>query len=64
MNTIQNPLISKKIPSPTEFLKQALGRPVLVKLTNGLEYKGIIFQHNFRNFNSIRWNYEYRNATM
>lgn len=42
MNIYQNSSISKKIPSPTEFLKQALGRPVLVKLTNGLEYKGII----------------------
>ncbi len=42
MNTYQNASVSKKIPSPTEFLKQALGRPVLVKLTNGLEYKGMI----------------------
>ena len=42
MNALPSPQIIKKIPSPTEFLKQALGRPVLVKLTNGLEYKGII----------------------
>lgn len=34
--------IQKKIPSPTEFLKQALGRQVLVKLTNNLEYRGMI----------------------
>ncbi len=42
MSATQTSSIAKKIPSPTEFLKQALGRPVLVKLTNGLEYKGII----------------------
>lgn len=26
--------------SPTEFLKQSFGRPVIVKLTNGNKYKG------------------------
>jgi hypothetical protein len=30
----------KKIPSPAEFLKQAFGRQVTVKLINDIEYKG------------------------
>lgn len=32
----------KKLPSPGEFLKQAIGRSVIVKLTNNIEYKGIL----------------------
>jgi hypothetical protein len=30
----------KKLPSPSEFLKQAVGRKVVVKLHNNNEYKG------------------------
>lgn len=33
---------NKKIPSPTEFLKQAVGRRVTVKLHNNYEYKGML----------------------
>lgn len=33
----------KKLPSPSEFLKQAVGRKVVVKLHNNNEYKGKIF---------------------
>jgi small nuclear ribonucleoprotein (snRNP)-like protein len=32
----------KKTPSPTEFLNQAYGRKVIVKLTNNNEYRGIL----------------------
>lgn len=28
--------------TPTDFLKSVLGRPVIVKLNNGVEYKGIL----------------------
>jgi hypothetical protein len=31
---------AKKLPSPAEFLKQAVGRKVVVKLHNNNEYKG------------------------
>ena len=30
----------KKLPSPAEFLRQAVGRKVIVKLHNNHEYKG------------------------
>ncbi len=33
---------NKKLPSPTEFLKQAVGRKVTVKLHNNYEYKGVL----------------------
>lgn len=32
----------KKVPSPAEFLKQAFGRQVTVKLSNDTEYRGCI----------------------
>ncbi len=32
----------KKVPSPSEFLKQAFGRQVTVILNNDTEYRGII----------------------
>jgi small nuclear ribonucleoprotein (snRNP)-like protein len=32
--------ITKKTPSPAEFLRQAVGRKVVVKLHNNSEYKG------------------------
>ena len=28
--------------SPTEFLKQVIGRPVIVKLNNGTDYRGVL----------------------
>jgi hypothetical protein len=31
----------KKVPSPSEFLKQAVGRKVTVKLNNNTKYTGI-----------------------
>jgi small nuclear ribonucleoprotein (snRNP)-like protein len=34
--------IAKKVPSPGEFLKQAFGRQVTVKLNNDVEYRGHI----------------------
>lgn len=34
--------IIKKLPSPQEFLRQAVGRKVLVKLNNNIEYTGIL----------------------
>jgi hypothetical protein len=41
----------KKTPSPAEFLEQAFGRQVLVKLTNNTEIKGnilyIIYKHKY-----------------
>jgi hypothetical protein len=39
----------KKLPSPSEFLKQAVGRKVVVKLHNNNEYKGKIFFLNIYN---------------
>jgi U6 snRNA-associated Sm-like protein LSm6 len=33
---------NKKTPSPADFLKQAVGRKVIVKLNNNYEYKGIL----------------------
>jgi small nuclear ribonucleoprotein (snRNP)-like protein len=39
LNTAEN---IKKTPSPAEFLRQAVGRKVIVKLHNNYEYKGII----------------------
>jgi len=35
-----NSIIPKKTPSPAEFLSQAVGRKVVVKLNNNSEYKG------------------------
>jgi len=32
--------MSKK--SPSDFVKQVLGRPVIVKLNNGTDYRGIL----------------------
>ena len=42
INTNPNTLRPKKTPSPAEFLSQAVGRRVLVKLNNNNEYKGYI----------------------
>ena len=36
----QNTNLQKKLPSPAEFLRQAVGRKVVVKLHNNNEYKG------------------------
>eukprot|EP00409_Alexandrium_fundyense_P002615 CAMPEP_0185907324 /NCGR_PEP_ID=MMETSP0196C-20130402/6865_1 /TAXON_ID=2932 /ORGANISM="Alexandrium fundyense, Strain CCMP1719" /LENGTH=35 /DNA_ID= /DNA_START= /DNA_END= /DNA_ORIENTATION= len=33
-------MASKK--SPSDFIKQVLGRPVIVKLNNGTDYRGIL----------------------
>lgn len=41
MNKINQNLVTKKTPSPAEFLRQAVGRKVNVKLHNNYEYKGI-----------------------
>lgn len=38
---MNNQTQTKKLPSPNEFLNQALGRRVSVKLTNNLEYRGM-----------------------
>jgi small nuclear ribonucleoprotein (snRNP)-like protein len=37
---IDKNMSGKKIPSPGEFLKQAFGREVTVKLNNDVEYRG------------------------
>ena len=39
-NIKETVLTNKKVPSPAEFLRQAVGRKVMVKLTNNDEYKG------------------------
>ena len=39
-NIQKNENESRKLPSPSEFLKQAIGRKVIVKLNNNYEYKG------------------------
>lgn len=40
-NTLShNTITPKKTPSPAEFLSQAVGRKVSVKLNNNNEYKG------------------------
>jgi U6 snRNA-associated Sm-like protein LSm6 len=39
-NVIQS--TNKKVPSPSEFLRQAVGRKVTVKLHNNYEYKGVL----------------------
>jgi hypothetical protein len=42
-NITNNPALThqqKKLPSPAEFLRQAVGRIVTVKLTNDEEYRG------------------------
>jgi hypothetical protein len=41
-NTNYSTITPKKTPSPAEFLSQAVGRKVLVKLNNNNEYKGIM----------------------
>ena len=43
MNKTTHEPIIKKVPSPSQFLEQALGRPVTVKLTNDSEYRGKVF---------------------
>ena len=47
----------KKVPSPSEFLKQAFGRQVTVKLIHNVEYKGIIDLLRFTSL--LRWSYEF-----
>ena len=32
--------------TPNEFLKQVIGRPVVVKLNNGIDYRGRSARHN------------------
>ncbi len=39
-NLTINSIFPKKVPSPAEFLSQAVGRKVMVKLNNNNEYKG------------------------
>lgn len=29
--------------TPSDFLKQIIGRPVVVKLNSGVDYRGIVF---------------------
>jgi U6 snRNA-associated Sm-like protein LSm6 len=36
------PQISGQKKSPSDFLKQALGKPVVVKLNSGVDYKGVL----------------------
>ena len=36
-------IVSMSRRSPSDFLKAVLGRPVLVKLNSGVEYRGITF---------------------
>lgn len=38
---------TKKTPSPAEFLRQAVGRKVVVKLHNNWEYRGIFLLNTY-----------------
>jgi len=33
--------------TPSDFLKQIIGRPVVVKLNSGIDYRGLNPAHNF-----------------
>lgn len=41
--------------TPSDFLKQIIGRPVVVKLNSGVDYRGriFIFDPNYRNQESM-----------
>jgi len=38
--TVDQKLLSKR--SPSDFLKSVLGRPAIVKLNSGIEYRGVL----------------------
>lgn len=38
---IQNPRMSFRKQTPSEFLKQIIGKPVVVKLNSGVDYRGM-----------------------
>uniref|UniRef100_M4B229 Sm domain-containing protein n=1 Tax=Hyaloperonospora arabidopsidis (strain Emoy2) TaxID=559515 RepID=M4B229_HYAAE len=42
MATETLPMMTTKKKTPSDFLKSVLGRPVDVKLNNGVEYKGVL----------------------
>lgn len=54
--------------TPSEFLKQIVGKPVVVKLNSGTDYRGlfsillffnVLKIFSYRNFNLLGWVYEY-----